>query len=297
MAGYYSILRFVNNPLTDESIALGLVMLPEPESGQSVQAMFRLSEIKVEFAKKLNPGCAKLLAFSLEQLNTYFQQDLVAQTDRLIQFPVQVQQSFIERLATYNNGILQFTEPAYIESTTLITAFERYFNTFIEANLPVKEKQTVGGLSRMQRRVITELYEPLRGKIDVDYTLRKKQLPTLFFDYHLDGLGVNGAMYAVKAVDLNANHHIDTLERKLSEFESVIDRLNKFAKEREINNEPHYYLIVDPYEGESRDRKELYDILQSTEKFELRTSSKLKQIATEMQQRKVGKFSEKWQEE
>lgn len=296
MAGYYSILRFVNNPLTDESIALGLVMLPEPGSGQSRQAMFRLSDIKIEFAKKLNPGCAKLLAFSLEQLNMYFQQELVGQTDRLIQFPVQVQQSFIERLSVYNNGILQFTEPTYIESTTLITAFSRYFDLFIEANVPVKQKQVVEGPSLLKQRVVAELYEPLRGKIDVDYTLRKKQLPALFFDYHLDGLGVNGAMYAVKAVDLNANHHLDTLQRELSEFESVIDRLNKFAREHKINNEPRYYLIVDPYEGESRDRKELYEILQSTDQFELRTSSKLTQIAAEMQKRKVGKFSEKWQE-
>lgn len=76
-------------------------------------------------------------------------------------------------------------------------------------------------------------------------------------------------MYAVKAIDLNANHHLDTIQRELSEFESVIDRLNRFAKERKIVGQPLYYLVVDPYEGDNKDRKELYDILQSTPQFRL----------------------------
>lgn len=84
MAGCYSILRFVNNPLSDESIALGLVMMANG-SAQSpsqvrpdkpAQALFRLSEAKVDFAKKLNPASAKMLTFSLAQLHQFFKQDL-----------------------------------------------------------------------------------------------------------------------------------------------------------------------------------------------------------------------------
>jgi hypothetical protein len=298
MAGYYSILRFVNNPLSDESIALGLVVIASGEQQQSramsgvAQAQFRLSETKVEFAKKLNPASAKLLGFSLAQLHTFFKQDLVDQSNQVVRFPVQVQQEFIERLSNYNNGLLQFSQPAYIESDQLLTAFGRYFNQFIESNVPIKEKAESPSETRLQQRVRTDLYEPLRGVIDVDYTLRKRQLPSLYFDYHLDGVGVNGAMYAVKAVDLNATHHIDTIQRELSEFESVIDRLNRFAKQHNIVGKPGYYLVVDPYEGDNRDRKELYDILNSTQQFELVRSSKLPEITKQFRNNHARKFSE-----
>ena len=301
MASYYSILRFVNNPLSDESIALGLVVLADDSAystGQlkitkPAQALFRLSETKVDFAKKLNPASAKLLTFSLAQLHQFFKQDLADQSYQLLTFPVRVQQDFIERLSRYNNGLLQFTKPVYIESDQLTTAFSRYFNRFIELDTPAKAGIDNQVSSRLKQRMQRDFYEPLRGTIDVDYTLRKRQLPALYFDYHLDGIGVNGAMYAVKAIDLNANHHLDTIQRELSEFESVIDRLNRFAKERKIVGQPIYYLVVDPYEGDNRDRKELYEILQSTPQFKLTTSVKLREIADRFRQKQVRKFSEK----
>ena len=301
MAGYYSILRFVNNPLSDESIALGLVVLTDGSaraadrgrSGKPAQALFRLSAVKVEFAKKLNPASAKLLTFSLDQLHRFFKQDLADQSYQLLTFPVQMQQAFIERLAQYNNGLLQFTEPTYIESDQLTTAFDRYFDRFIESNIPVKINADNQPDNRLKQRMQRDFYEPLRGTIDVDYTLRKRQLPALYFDYHLDGIGVNGAMYAVKAVDLNAAHHLDTIQRELSEFESVIDRLNRFARTHNIMGQAVYYLVVDPYEGDNKDRKELYDILRSTPQFKLVTSAKLGSITTQFRQKKVGKFSEK----
>lgn len=291
MAGYYSILRFVSNPLSNESIALGLVVL----SGRT--ALFRLSNSKVEFAKKLSPASAKLLTFSLGQLHQFFKQDLNDQSNQLVQFPVQIQHDFIARLASYNNGLLQFSEPAYIESEQLVNQFERYFERFVEANVLISVKPNQPEVSVLKQRVQHNFYEPLRGSIDVDYTIRKRQLPALYFDYHLDGVGVNGAMYAVKAIDLNANHHLDTIQRELSEFESVIDRLNRFARERNINGKPEYYLIVDPYKGDNKDRKELYDILQSTPQFTLGKSSKLAEIAEKFRKKKVGKFSEKLLEE
>jgi len=302
MAGYYSILRFVNNPLSDESIALGLVVIASGESqpGQSLhegkkgetQALFRVSETKVEFAKKLNPASAKLLAFSLEQFQQFFKQDLIDQSNQLLRFPVQVQQEFIERLANYNNGILQFTEPAYIESDQLVGAFGRYFDQFIEANVPVREKAEKLVESKLSQRVRTDFYEPLRGIIDIDYTLRKRQLPSLFFDYHLDGIGVNGAVYAVKAVDLNATYQIDTIRREIAEFESVIDRLNRFAKQRNIDGEPGYYLVIDPYQGANKERKEVYEILNSTQQFKLVRSSGLPEITKQVCRNNARKFSE-----
>lgn len=182
MAGYYSILRFVNNPLSDESIALGLVVLADGSaqspgqvrSDKPTQALFRLSEAKVDFAKKLNPASTKLLTFSLAQLHLFFKQDLADQSHQLLAFPVRVQQDFIERLSRYNNGLLQFTKPVYIDSDQLTTAFNRYFDRFIESSSLVKAGVENQVSSRLKQRMQHDFYEPLRGTIEVDYTLRKR---------------------------------------------------------------------------------------------------------------------------
>jgi hypothetical protein len=300
MENYFSIVRFVNNPLSDESIALGLIVLTAgKQSGAGsgtfeAQAMFRLSEAKVAFAKKLNPGSARLLDFSLKQLHSFLSLELQDQTYRAIQFPVRVKHSFLERLSDYNNGILQFSKPRYIESSTIATAFDDYFARFIEPQALVPEQVKNVVESQLKVQVEKNFYQPLRGQIDVDYTLQKKQLPSLYFDFHLEGIGVNGAMYAVKAIDLNGTQQLDTIRNELSEYESVIERLNLFAEERKISGKAHYYLVTDPYEGKNKDRKELYSLLTNVKmpSFEVIASEGLPGIVRDFRQKNVRKFSE-----
>ncbi|QDK78325.1 hypothetical protein EXU85_06810 [Spirosoma sp. KCTC 42546] len=302
MASYYSILRFVNNPLSDESIALGLVVLTSDQiaettarrPGSEMRAMVRISEAKVDFAKKLNPGCVKLLHFSLSQIYRFFEQDLADQSGQIMQFPIRIEQKFLDRLANYNNGMLQFTKPAYIESTNIIELFDRYFAKFIEFNINPAQKEKESPSSRLRMRIETDFYKPLRGKIDVDYTLHKKQLPSLYFNYHLEGIGVNGSMYALKALDLNANHQIDTLQREVSEYESLIKRLDEFAAQKRITGKPHYYLAVDPYEGKNKERHELYELVNDNPSlpFKCVNSQELPEIVAQIEQKKVHKFSE-----
>ncbi len=300
MENYYSIVRFVSNPLSDENIALGLLVVSsDAQRGtDSVDArvMHRISAAKVSFAKKLNPGCAKLLDFSLKQLDSFLRSELQDQSNRTVQFPIRVKHAFLERLSSYNNGLLQFSKPRLIDSDTLASVFDEYYDRFIEpqALVPnhIAEQQPIR--SRMEERVIRNFYQPLLGKIDVDYTLHKQQLPSLFFDYHLEGLGVNGAMYAVKALDLNGKQQLDTIQKEIVKYESVIDRLNLFAEERKISGEAHYYLVTDPYQGSNQDRRELYSLLskEAMPSFKVISSEGLPKIVQDFQKKNVRKFSE-----
>jgi hypothetical protein len=192
-------------------------------------------------------------------------------------------------------GLLQFSKPRYIESDTIIAAFEDYYARFIELKSEVvPEKIAIASESPLQRHIKENFYKPMRKQIDVDYTLHKQQLPSLYFDYHLEGIGVNGAMYAVKAIDLNGNQQLDTIHKELSEYESVIERLNLFAERHKINGPAHYYLVTDPYEGNNRDRRDLYNLLSkdSMPSFDVVDSHSLAGIVREFRRKNVRKFSE-----
>lgn len=286
MESHISILRFVSNPLSEESIALGLIVVAKND------VFFKLSTKKVDFAKKLNPSSAKLLDFSLKQLRNFIAHDLADQSDKLIQFSKSLDSQFLNRLTNYNNGILQFSKPSFIKSDFNSQIFAEYFTKIIGEELAIKEVEKP--ISQLKINIEANLYQPLKNQIDVDYTLKKASLPSLFFDFHFDGLGVNGAMYAAKSVDFNADKPIANIRAEISEYESVIERLNIFAKSKGINGTPYYYLVTDPYNGKTLSYLDLYSMLKNETMpfFKLISSNELDKFVKKILQNKVSKFSE-----
>ena len=125
MESHISIIRFVNNPLSEESIALGLIVVSNNE------VYFKLSQKKVKFAQKLNPLSAKLLSLSLTQLQRFISKDLADQSNNLIKFDKVIDSQYLNRLAVYNNGIVQFSKPSFLKASIDATIFEEYFQKII----------------------------------------------------------------------------------------------------------------------------------------------------------------------
>ena len=289
MKSCYSVLNFVNNPLSNESIALGIVVVTEQD------VYFRVSEAKVDFAKKLNPKCAKLLDFSLRQFRDFVFVDSCDHSDKIIRFEKKVKYDLLQRLSNYNNGILQFSKPLSVNKESFgYEAFDTYFKKFIYEEIESVEIPKSHYISQQKQNVKERLYAPLKDKIDVDFTLKKDKLPTLYFDFHFDSIGVNGAMYAAKSVDLNASKKIADIKSVISEYESVIERLNKFAKRKDINGNHEYYLITDPYVGTSLSYHDLYSLLKTENMpyFKLISSNELDVLVDKVLANNAHKFSD-----
>lgn len=289
MKSYYSILRFVSNSLSAENLALGLVLVGEDAS------FIRLSPKKISFAKKLQPTCARLLSFALRHVQQCFSESVAASRPAGTSYHSRAMTELLDRLSRYHNGLLQFSKPACLELPATAALFDQYFGLLVE--VPQAPADVVPTASRTESGLTTalaqQLYEPLRQQVDVDYTLRKKQLPSLFFDFHFDSLGVNGSVYAAKAVDFNSTRKLADIQRDISEYESVIERLNTFASARGITGRPHYYLIADPYQGPTPSYAELYAVLQAGDMpfFELATSADLTRIVRQVRNSHARKFS------
>jgi len=289
MESYYSILKFVNNPVSNESIAVGLIFISQD------QVFFKYSEQKINFVKKLNPSVSKLFDFSVEQLNSYIKKDSLACSGMLFQFPKNLNFNFLNRLSDYSNGILQFSKLSFVKDNVDQKVFLDYFSKFIN-NSFVELKQTEKDhLSPLRSKIEKSFYAPLKDKIDVEYTLKKKSLPSLFFDFKFDGLGVNGSMYATKSIDFNSSKALSQIKLEISEYESVIERLNKFAEKNNIPNlNPQYNLIVDPYNGNSASTSELYSQLKEENMpfFKLISSDDIDDLVALIIKQKVRKLSD-----
>src|SRR5690606_16315033 len=99
-------------------------------------------------------------------------------------------------------GFLQFDSPSAINIDFSKSNFLKFFKKYIELHHQPVSKAVVDKAFR--HTVEKMFYKPLENVIDLKYKVRKEQIPTLFFDYTLDGIGVNGGINTVKALDLNS---------------------------------------------------------------------------------------------
>ncbi|WP_220459113.1 hypothetical protein [Gelidibacter maritimus] len=138
--------------------------------------------------------------------------------------------------------------------------FHDFFSKYIELNLREPKKAII---DRTFKRTIEDVFhKPLLNFIDINYKMKKEQIPGLFFDYTLDGIGVNGSVYTVKSIDLNSEKPLDNFRRDISELESLNYRIDLFSKENNLDSDKNnHYLVIDPYNGSKSSYHQLYNIL------------------------------------
>lgn len=289
MKSFYSIIRFVNNPLSKENLAIGLIMI----SGNKIH--YKFSNEKIQLVNKLNPVNFKLLEYTIEKINNFIQNELKSDVS-LFSDDNKINFEYLKRLSVYNNGFLQFDNPSIINIDFDDVKFNDFFNKYIQLSYkPVKKKEVDYTFSKIIKEVFQE---PLSGLIDIDYKIEKEKIPGLFFDYKLDGIGINGVIYSVKSIDLNSDKTIDQIRKDVSELESLnyrIDLLGKSIKGIDPNLNRHF-LVVDEYKGQKKSYKQLFNILSEQKNIEypyaVVNSGNLDEVTKEIQKSKASKFSE-----
>ncbi|EMR04146.1 hypothetical protein [Cesiribacter andamanensis] len=286
MKSFYSIVRYVSNQWSNENIAVGLLAV----SGKKV--FFQLSDRKLKLTQKLNPAAQRLLKFSLSQFEQFVEKEQDALVEKaqasLLAQSSKIDLAFAKQLHAYNTGILQFSVPELIDREFDQKSFGKYFVKIIDAQVPKKNEVQE---SEFVRRIADKLYKPLEDKVDVNYTLQKQALPTLYFDYHLDNIGVNGAIIASSSIDLN-NERIDVLQKKLAEYESVVERLKSFGERNQLSSEHVFYLIADSYKGTTASNMELDGLLEGgLGKFQRVSTFELDKIVQRVEEKNATKFS------
>lgn len=290
MKSHYSILRFVNNPLSRENIAIGLITISEN------QVRFRFSKEKVNLIKKLNPDSFELTNFTLNKIQDSINSSIIHEGELLGNENI-FNIDYIERLSSYNNGILQFDKPSAINIVFNESFFDSFFLKYIglgASHLKTDFKSN----SFFKDRIRAKLYKPLENQIDVDLKIKKKQIPSLYFDYHLDGLGVNGIVSSIKGIDLNSNISPSVIAKDISEFESFNQRLDSFSLSKGFPKGNRHYLVIDPYKGLKLSYLDLYSILSEGDKdmpfYELISSDDLSKLVNRLKSDKTRKFTEEF---
>lgn len=287
MKTYYSIIRYVNNSLSKENIAIGMVML----SGKKI--FHKFSDGKINLIKKLNPNNYNSLTYLVKKIDSFIVDENL-KNNSLFSDDVKINYDYLKRLSIYNNGFLQFDNPSYLGFSYDYSKFNEFFNTYIELTI---QPSLTSSLNNQFQKTVDEIFKkPLEDRIDINYNITNDILPSIYFNYKLDGIGVNGSIYSLKAIDLNSEKNIDNVRKKIAEYESLKQRLDLFAKSKSLDvQKSKFYLVLDNYNGSISKFRDLYNAIttqnKSTSFLDVIPSSSLKDVAIKFSDPKIKKFS------
>lgn len=106
MKSFYSIVRFINNSLSNENLAVGMIVI----SGGNV--FYKFSAEKLNLVKKISPLNSALLAYTLDKIKSFIDQEILSNKPLFNNLTFNVE--YLERLFIYNNGFLKFDKPSGI---------------------------------------------------------------------------------------------------------------------------------------------------------------------------------------
>lgn len=288
MKSFYSIIRFVNNPLSKENLAIGLIMI------SNNKIFYKFSTDKIQLVNKINPLNFKLLEYTVEKINNFIKNELENENS-LFSDDNKVNLEYLKRLSIYNNGFLQFDTPSAINMDYDKVRFDDFFNKYIDIIARPVVKKVID--KRFTKTVNEVFSEPLKDIININYKIKKTEIPNLFFDYKLDGIGYNGIIYSVKSIDLNSERPIELIRNDITDLESLNSRIDSFGRDKGFDPDKNkHYLVIDKYEGKKGSYHELYNILSGQNfedcKYQLINSDELKDVTSDIKKRNAHKFTE-----
>lgn len=285
MISYYSLIRYFNNSLSKENIVIGLIAI------SNTNVFYRFSESKMKLISKFSDSRDDLLNYNLKKLKEYL--DVYVDDKLFISENGLNLKEYIDRLSVYSNGLIQFDKPVELNMNVNEVFFNKFYDKYIGEFKSNARNKKVDQM--FVQRVENKFRKPLQNIIDVDYRIEKKIIPSLFFDYKLNGIGVNGSIYSVKCIDINSNRTIDNIQKDISELESLSYRLNRFSEDKVLcpeNNQ--HFLVMDEYIGYEDKYAELYEALisQENEMYNIVNSNDLESITAKIINAAATKFSE-----
>lgn len=285
MKSYYSLIRYFNNSLSKENIVIGLIAI------SNTNVFYRFSESKIKLISKFSDNRDDLLNYNLKKLKEYL--DVNVNDKLFISENALNLKEYIDRLSVYSNGLIQFDKPVELNMNVNEAFFNKFYDKYIgEFKSNARNKKVD---QAFVQRVENKFSKPLEDIIDIDYKIESKVIPSLFFDYKLNGIGFNGSIYSVKCIDINSNRTLDNIQKDISELESLSYRLNRFSEDKVQHPENNqHFLVMDEYKGYEDKYAELYEALisQENEMYKIVNSNDLESITAKIIKAGATKFSE-----
>jgi hypothetical protein len=214
MRTFYSLLQVPLRPAGREQLNIGLLLVGDHG------ILFSYSETKLNVLKNLIPVNAfNLLKSYLISLKTKIYDD-----SSLIKAQFS-NPEFLNYLSNYNNNLLTFSKPTFLDIEPSDETFQRLFEKFVFEAIHEVELSVLAEPLPIYSQVQTKLFPKIEGKVNIERKVTSNDLKSLIAPVKVDFIGKNQVPVAGVTVDFTKSEN--TLVNSLSKFVSLIHALDK----------------------------------------------------------------------
>lgn len=246
-----------------------------------------ISEHKKNIAKKLFGEKERSVDFVLKQLASYVKQ--VAQRSEnqgLFALESFITAEYVDYLNVYANGLLQFSKTSVIDDDFNDEKFFRLYSLLIEKNAGyIMQPSVLVKANDMALKVRKELLNRVEAKIHTEVTLNDAVLKSLYFNFNMDCIGLNGSFVGVKSMSLH--YSVPTLEKNVSHYVTLIALLSQqYNKDLNKNN---FFLIADEPSQQTAEHK-FWQEMKEVTAFTMIPSDEVEVVAETVERMGAAKF-------
>jgi hypothetical protein len=283
MKTFYTIIKIAPNTLAGDTLAIGLLLY----NGNKFWLQF--SDERKSVAKKLLDTNADIVDFTSKQL-----QNKVDEMNKSIN---EAYNSFFEtndilgipefkHISNYSNGVLRFSEPAFLNDTVTNENFQKLFSLLVDKSSVKAEKIQDTKDADFKQKIQTKLIKRVEHKVHTNLELTPTLVHGLYYNFNIDCIGLNGSFTAAKSIPFHKK--FESIDRELGHYFALMSIL-KLTYERK-SEEDNFYIIADePSEIESKEHR-TWENLKQNPAVKLMFTDELEFIADEFEKKNSHKF-------
>ncbi len=282
MKGFYSIVKFAPNVLTEDTIAIGLVFF----DGMSFR--YFESSRKKTLAKSLLNDKSVDLKFLSRQIDKKIKSLNMEPTEPNLGFDLRKfsKPEYFDYLNRYSNGLLQFSKPKTINLSNSKENFKELVSSFFKEDLEVLVKRVVSEKEKYRAIIKPKLIDRVEEKVHTYYQFNSQKNPSIYFNYEIDCIGQNGAMVGAKSLPFDKSN--SALDRDISHYFALISTLSDQHKKSLKDNS--FYLISREPEGIQTKEHKLWESVRTNQLIRVIDPEESNLVAEEIDRRKAKKF-------
>ncbi|MXV38917.1 DUF3037 domain-containing protein [Flavobacteriaceae bacterium Ap0902] len=235
MRSFYSIIKLSPNIATEDSIAIGMLLY------DGEKFLYFFSDKKEKLAKKLLTNVEVNLDFILNQIRNkldYINNDKT-ELKTFYKYDNLSDVKYFEYLSNYSNGLLQFSKPKIIFNEIDNDFFENLVRFFFKEDIHNEGSPELSKNNSIYDLVWNKLIVKVAEKVHTNYKFKPKTFPSIFFNYELDCIGLNGSLIGAKTLDFDKS--TATLDKNISHYFTLISSLT--AKYNQSLDDNNFFLI------------------------------------------------------
>lgn len=285
METFYTIIKIAPNTMTDDCLSIGLLVF------DNHIYTLKFSEERKKVLKQLMNDNGHVIDFIIKQITNYIQNlnnEYKSSNTQLFTLNALLNSDYFNYLNNYSNGLLRFSKPTFLNDNINETTFLLLYNLLIDKNMEneISIKKIPNG--KFYETINNKLIKKVEDKIHTKFKINANLLPTMYFQYEMDCIGLNGVFVGAKSIPFNKS--ISTLDKEISHYITLITLLSsKYAKDISKNN---FYLIAnEPLEIKSPEHN-TWEYINKNPLFKVVHSEQVNIIVEKVVQTKATTFFE-----